>query len=143
MSNRSLASKFVLLVMTTLIALSPATAGGQTTGALRTPWGEPDLQGIWDFRTATPMERPEEFSGQEFLTAEEASQLEHQAVEQQVDRAPRAGDPGTYNQFWMDSGTNIIGTRRTSLIIDPPDGRIPDLASPAKKPALNRSLSEL
>ena len=133
MRNQNFALIAILLILTAVIALEPATAGGQTASSTRTSWGEPDLQGVWDFRTATPMERPDQFSEQEFLTAEEASQLEQQAVERQIDRAPRAGDPGTYNQFWMDSGTNIIGTRRTSLIVDPPDGRIPDLAPPAKK----------
>ena len=104
----------------------------QTDAVSRTAWGDPDLQGVWDFRTVTPMERPAEFEGKQFLTNEEVAELEQQAIERQVDRPPRAGDPGTYNQFWMDFGTNIIGTQRTSLITDPPDGRIPDLAPPAK-----------
>jgi hypothetical protein len=77
-------------------------AAGQSSA--RTGWGDPDIQGVWDFRTATPMERPEELEDKEFFTAEEASELEQQAVERQVDRPPRAGDPGTYNQFWMASG---------------------------------------
>jgi len=113
------------------VCLVPMVAAGQSSA--RTGWGDPDIQGVWDFRTATPMERPEELEDKEFFTAEEASELEQQAVERQVDRPPRAGDPGTYNQFWMDSGTNVVGTRRTSLITDPPDGRIPDLAPAAKK----------
>lgn len=112
-------------------SLMPAVALAQTTP--RTPWGDPDIQGVWDFRTATPMERPEELGDKEFLTLEEAAELEQQAAARQVDRPPREGDPGTYNQFWMDSGTNVVGTRRTSLITDPPDGRIPELAPPAKR----------
>ena len=133
MIQRRLASIGILAAAAAVLGLLPAAAAGQGWTAPRTPWGEPDLQGVWDFRTVTPMERPDEFEGQEFLTAEEAAGLEQRAVENQVDRAPRAGDPGTYNQFWMDTGTNIIGTRRTSLIVDPPDGRIPALAPPAKK----------
>ena len=133
MIQRRLASIGILAAAAAVLGLLPAAAAGQGWTAPRTPWGEPDLQGVWDFRTVTPMERPDEFEGQEFLTAEEAAGLEQRAVENQVDRAPRAGDPGTYNQFWMDTGTNIIGTRRTSLIVDPPDGRIPTLAPPAKK----------
>ena len=133
MIQRRLASIGILAAVAAVLGLLPAAAAGQGWTAPRTPWGEPDLQGVWDFRTVTPMERPDEFEGQEFLTAEEAAGLEQRAVENQVDRAPRAGDPGTYNQFWMDTGTNIIGTRRTSLIVDPPDGRIPALAPPAKK----------
>ena len=133
MIQRRLASIGILAAAAAVLGLLPAAAAGQGWTAPRTPWGEPDLQGVWDFRTVTPMERPDEFEGQEFLTAEEAAGLEQQAVESQVDRPPREGDPGTYNQFWMDTGTNIIGTRRTSLIVDPPDGRIPALAPPAKK----------
>ena len=126
MTQRRLASTAILAALA-LAWLLPAPAAAQDWSAPRTPWGEPDLQGVWDFRTVTPMERPDEFEGQEFLTEEEAAALEQQAVENQVDRPPREGDPGTYNQFWMDFGTNIIGTRRTSLIVDPPDGKIPDL----------------
>ena len=131
MSCQRLAGTGILVVVAVATWLIPMTAAGQSQPL--TAWGEPDLQGVWDFRTVTPMERPEELAGQEFLTAEEAAGLEQRAVERQVDRPPREGDPGTYNQFWMDSGTNIVGTRRTSLITDPPDGRIPDLAPHAKR----------
>ena len=139
MSHRRLASLRVLVVATAVVMLAPIPVAGQVSSENgswsppRTPWGEPDLQGVWDFRTVTPMERPEQFTGKEFLATEEVALLEQQAVESQVDRAPREGDPGTYNQFWMDSGTNVIGTRRTSLIVDPPDGRIPPLTPEAKK----------
>ena len=132
MTQRRHASMAVLAVLAAAW-LPPALAAAQDRSAPRTAWGAPDLQGVWDFRTVTPMERPDEFEGQEFLTEEEAAALEQQAVENQVDRPPRAGDPGTYNQFWMDFGTNIIGTRRTALIVDPPDGKIPELAPPAKR----------
>ena len=132
MTQRRHASTAILAALA-VAWLLPAPAAAQDWSGPRTPWGEPDLQGVWDFRTVTPMERPDEFEGQEFLTEEEAAALEQQAVENQVDRPPREGDPGTYNQFWMDFGTNIIGTRRTSLIVDPPDGKIPDLAPPAKR----------
>ncbi len=133
MNRRLLASTGVLAIAVAVTWLAPRPAEGQQSSPRRTAWGDPDLQGVWDYRTVTPMERPEEFEGQEFLTVEEAAELEQRAVERQVDRPPRTGDPGTYNQFWMDFGTNIIGTRRTSLIVDPPDGRIPDLAPEAKR----------
>jgi hypothetical protein len=106
---------------------------GRTWTPPRTPWGDPDLQGTWDFRTITPMERPAQFAAREFLTEAEAAELERQRAENDVDRAPAKGNPGTYNQFWMDFGKNVIGTRRTSLIVDPPDGRIPALTPEAKK----------
>ena len=94
--------------------------------------GAPDLNGVWDFRTLTPIERPEEYGDREFLTEEEARALEQGAVEQNeaADRAPAqrteaGGSIGAYNRFWMDFGTEVVETRRTSLIVDPPNGRRP------------------
>ena len=82
----------------------------------RTPDGKPDLQGIWDFRTITPLERPNQFAGKETLSAEEVAALEQRNAETRVDRAPRTGDPGTYNQFWFDFGSRSSTTsgRRSS-----------------------------
>ena len=91
----------------------------------RTPWGEPDLQGVWTIETITPIERPADLAGKEFLTEQEAAALEKRTVAGRVDAPPRPGDPGTYNQFWFDRGTKVVQTRRTSLVVDPPDGRIP------------------
>ena len=100
----------------------------------QTAWGAPDLQGVWDFRTITPLQRPEDLGDQAFLTAEEAAQREKSAVDRAAtlwDREARpteaGGNVGGYNNFWMDQGTNVIGTRRTSLIIDPPNGRLPEV----------------
>jgi len=126
----------VLAVVISVVSLAAVAVEGQapaakTTAAAntptppRTPWGEPDLQGIWNIETITPLERPSQFAGREFLTQEEAAALEREVAQNRVDRPPREGDPGTYNQFWFDRGTRVVGTRRTSLIVDPPDGRIP------------------
>jgi len=106
---------------------SVAVLGQQpaTDGVPRTPWGAPDLQGRWTGSSLTPLERPRDLAGREFLTAEEVSALESRAAERRVDAAPRAGDPGTYNQVWFDPGTTVIPGGRTSLIIEPSDGRIP------------------
>jgi len=92
----------------------------------RTGWGDPDLQGVWTNATLTPIERPLILSGKEVLTAEEAAELEVQSAESRAasDRFI-PGNVGAYNQFWMDSGKNVTDDRRTSLIIEPPDGRIP------------------
>jgi hypothetical protein len=79
------------------------------------------------------MERPAKFADKEFLTEAEAAELERENAEKDVDRPPAQGNPGTYNQFWMDFGTNVVATRRSSLIVDPPDGRIPALTPEAKK----------
>ena len=103
-------------------ALAQAVAGGSP----RTSWGQPDLQGVWDFRIATPLERPEELAGKEILSDEEAAAV----IQQLEDRWTQLGegsatDPGAYNQFWFDYGTSVTEDRRTSLIVDPVDGRIP------------------
>ena len=114
----------------TPLAGQAATAGKTAAGAkngnvYRTPWGDPDLQGIWTGSTITPLERPEKFAGKEFLTEAEAAQLEKVALAAQVDTAPRGGDSGTYNQLWFAPSSKVIPSRRTSLIVDPPNGRIP------------------
>ena len=79
--------------------------------------GRPDLNGVWDFRTITPLERPAELGEQAFLTAEEAAELKAASV--RVDRAPGPGEVGAYNQFWYDQGADVIEGRRTSLLFRP------------------------
>jgi hypothetical protein len=102
------------------------TASAGSSGKIPlTPWGDPDLQGVWTGSTLTPLERPGEYAGKEFLTEAEASAVERRAGERRVDAPPRAGDPGTYNQIWFDPATRVLPNSRTSLIVDPPDGRIP------------------
>ena len=125
------------------VGLSSAPIAAQDVP--RTAWGAPDLQGVWDFRTITPLERPEALGEQAFLTEEEAANLEQEVVERNVELANRAarrtsvtesvdrgeeGAPGFYNNFWLDRGTRTVGTRRTSLVVDPPNGRLPEM-SPA------------
>ena len=129
MGNQYFAA-FVTVGAVLLLMSLPAPGQAQTTGTDRftqpqTPWGDPDLQGIWSNVTITPLQRPSEFTGKEVLTEEEAAALEQVTAEGRVDGPPRAGSTGTYNRFWFDEGTKVVGTRRTSLIIDPPDGRIP------------------
>ena len=112
--------------------LAPTVAIAQSGEITRTGWGKPDLNGVWDFRSLTPLERPEEYGDREFLTEEEARSIEQGAVDQNVaaDTAPAqrteaGGSIGAYNRFWMDYGTQVVGNRRTSLIVDPPNGRRP------------------
>ena len=109
------------------------TAGARKWTPTRTSDGKPDLQGIWNFATLTPMERPTDLAGKDVLTEEEARNLEERAAENRVDRPPRPGDTGAYNLFWIESGTRVVGTRRTSLVVDPPDGKIPPLTPDAQK----------
>ena len=101
----------------------------------RTNWGQPDLQGVWDFRTITPMERPDDLLDREFLTSEEASQLEQTRAAQNATRDDEvpADIVGNYNTFWFDRGESVIGTMRTALVIDPPSGRIPSLTTAAEQ----------
>ena len=92
----------------------------------RTPDGQPDLQGIWTNATVTPLERPRGLAGKAFLTDAEAAALEKQIAQQRV-ASDKFGplESGSYNQFWYDSGTKVLSTRQTSLVVDPPDGRVP------------------
>ena len=123
-----------------MLAMASPTAAQRNS--LNTAWGDPDLQGVWDFRTITPFERPRELGDQAFLTAEEVANLESDVVDRNrrlLDRpAARAsaggnvdrradGTPGFYNNFWLDTGLRTVGTRRTSLVTDPPNGRLPAL----------------
>jgi hypothetical protein len=137
MPNRTLASAGVLASVFGVLWLTPFSAADETTGSKgkapvagksaspRTAWGVPDLNGVWTGSTITPLERPTEFADREFLTAAEAAALEKRAVASRIDAPPQAGDPGTYNQVWFDPSSKVVPSRRTSLVIDPPDGRIP------------------
>ncbi len=103
----------------------------------RTPDGQPDLQGYWTNATLTPLERPAQFAGKAVLTPAEAAAYAKQLRE--ANNRDNRGDTaesdvgGAYNQFWYDRGNNIVGSHRTSLIIDPPDGKIPPLTPQAQK----------
>ena len=119
-------------------ATGKAAAGAKSGNTYRTPWGDPDLQGIWTGSTITPMQRPEKFAGKTSMTEAEAAELEKAALADQVDRPPEAGSPGTYNQIWFDPSSKLLADRRTSLIVDPPDGRIPFTTEGAKAEELSR-----
>jgi len=109
----------------------------------RTPDGQPDLQGVWTFATITPLERPASQAGKEFFTEKEAADYEKQVL-QETNRDRRDGTADAdvsraYNDFWWDSGSRVVPTRRTSLIIDPPDGKLPALTADAQKRAAARA----
>jgi len=92
----------------------------------RSPVDGRDLQGVWTNATITPFERPTAMRDKPFLSEAEADALERQAaVRREEDGPPRAGDVGNYNQFWFDSGDRVVSTRRSSLVTDPADGRVP------------------
>jgi len=129
---------------------SPATRTAAATSTLpRTPDGKPDLQGVWDFRTITPLERPRELGEKAFFTEAEAAAWEKDENRRQnrdlID--PEVGGlmypPGgvvPYNEFWYDRGDKVVGTRRTSLIVDPPNGRLPPLRPEGKVKADTRAV---
>lgn len=124
------------LFSTTLLALACASivwsaqapAGG---AAPRTPWGHPDLQGIWGAGyLLTPVERPERFAGKEFLTDDEVSALEREQAEnpgrnRRAEKGSVADVEGAYNDAFTGRGYKVVRTKRTSLVVDPPDGKIP------------------
>ena len=150
MSHRCLAAVFTVIAVAALTPMFATAQSTNTTEPPRTPWGAPDLQGVWDYRTLTPLQRPEELGDKAFLTEEEAANLAQETVdrnERLLNRAPERtvaadnvdrredGTPGFYNNFWLDRGTTAIGTRRTSLIVDPSDGRLPPLTATAQRRA--------
>jgi hypothetical protein len=94
-----------------------------------TPDGQPDLQGVWATATLTPVERPDEFANKEFLTEREAAEYTQRTLGR-INTDNRSEDSradlnGHYNEFWRDRASSVIASRRTSLVVDPPDGRIP------------------
>ncbi|HKE82581.1 MAG TPA: hypothetical protein VKB50_02460 [Vicinamibacterales bacterium] len=98
----------------------------------RTPWGDPDLQGTWDYRTITPLERARELGTRELYTEAEKKALEDRAGKR-MDSAPEKITPGlNHAQWWTDPGRFVSDGYRTSLIVDPPDGRIPALTAEGK-----------
>ena len=110
---------------------------------LRTPWGHPDLRGIWDFQSVVPLERPAEFAGRDEVTDEEAAELQRRALERlnadRRDGGAEADLARAYNEIWF--GRRPVSNRRTSLVIDPQDGRVPPLTQEGQKIAareLNR-----
>ncbi len=128
MSHRSVVRVSVVVA---LMALGSVTALAQGTGSStpspRTPWGEPDLQGLWTSATLTPLERPRRLADKTALTDEEAAAMERQTIENWAandGKAPPPGSVGGYNQVWLDAGSVITDSRRTSLIVDPANGAI-------------------
>lgn len=139
----------LLGILTAIAGLAPGIAVAQSSGNWTTPttaWGDPDLQGKWTFaNTGTPMERPEEFGDREFLTPEEiAARVEaastavaapadpEEARDEALAAAARPSEQGIfgqeYNKFWViEDQRGATAWDRTSMVVDPPDGRIPPL----------------
>jgi hypothetical protein len=93
----------------------------------RTPWGDPDIQGVWSNQTPTPLERPDALAGKATLSDEEARQFEQTALERLLTTFAREVPlSGELNEIWLETAKGRVPPgRSTSLIVDPPDGKIP------------------
>ena len=103
--------------------------------APRTAWGDPDLRGLWSYASLTPLQRPAKFAAKEFFTPREAAARNAAAS---AERPPVAGSVGSYNALWFDKGS-VDPKRRTSLIVDPPNGRLPRLTAEGQARAAARA----
>ena len=143
MRHRNLGPVSVLVALAATTALSSTPPGSQEPKsastrsatvsrgtALHTPWGDPDLQGRWTNTTTTPFERPADLAGKQALTPQERAERDATAARGGGDYTPRPGDTGAYNAFWMEPGK---ASAQTSLIVDPPDGKLPSLTPEARK----------
>jgi hypothetical protein len=148
MRDRFLVTAFALLAAAVL-APPPAAGQGKVWTAARTPDGKPDIQGIFTFSTITPLQRPDALAGKDTLTVEEAEAFEA-SENKRLNRdlfdpikgapsagyAPRAqGGVLSYNEFWYERGSQLTKDKRTSLVVDPPDGRIPFTEAARKRNA--------
>ena len=136
------------VVVSVIVASGAAMSAAQApASSLRTPNGRPNLEGIWTFRTITPLERPRELASKAILTAEEAATYEKEVGRSQnrdlidpakggLNYSPESeGGVVPYNEFWYDRGTKVVASKATSLIVDPADGRLPPLTPGAQKKA--------
>jgi len=117
-----------------LIVVSAAAALSAAPPALpHLAWGDPDLEGVWTYATMTPLERPRDLAAKSVLTDAEAAEYERQTLARQATTNNTAGPD------WWDPGTRRLVDRRTSLIVDPDDGRLPPLTDDAKQRAAARA----
>lgn len=151
MRHRILFTVGALAVVIALLSLAPVPLAGQAPASgtrnpagaagrqvtMQTPWGEPDLQGIWSGQTLTPLERPARFADKPVLSEKEAAEVTAQMLarpgrDRRGEKGTEKDVAGAYNAFWQ-AQAESLADRRTSLIVDPPNGRIPPLTPAAQK----------
>ncbi len=149
MFKRCFVALFTVTIVLTLVPQTVAQSSERTM-PMRTPDGQPDISGIFTFRTLTPLQRPRQFEGRETLTAEEAAAFEASERRRQnrdlfdpekgaSGYAPRSeGGVLSYNEFWYERGIELTSDKRTSLIVDPPDGRLPPRVPSTEDPERER-----
>jgi hypothetical protein len=137
MITAAVAAAAASAVISMPIARTQAQSVAASTPApvLKTPWGEPDLQGIWMEETDTPLQRPARYGNQEFFTAAQRAELDVERAglagkDNRAERGTELDVGGSYNQLFVPR--KHTGTR-TSMIVDPPNGRIPQLTAEAQK----------
>ena len=111
-------------VVVVAMVLALGEPGWAQTGA-RTPWGDPDLQGLWNNATVAPLERPAMLAKKPFWTEAEAVEVEKNGLQTLLKAvAAEVAVSGELNETWLETG-KVLRNRNTSMIVDPPDGRIP------------------
>ncbi|MBI3492252.1 MAG: hypothetical protein HY047_10795 [Acidobacteria bacterium] len=140
MNDRIMVATGLLAAMMVGLSIGPARVDAQVPPSSR------DIEGIWNYSSLTPLERPAEFAGKEFLTPQEAAAFTRQVLERndadRRDGSPDADLGRAYNDAWYDRGTRVAtvyGKTRTSLLIDPPDGRLPALTADGQRRAAERA----
>ena len=133
MSHRFLAALFAVAAVVALASAGVAAQAGNWS-APRTPWGDPDLEGLWTNTTTTPLERPDDVAAGDVLSTEERASRDAAGDVAREARGiePGTGETGSYNNFWVERGVRMS---RASLIIDPPDGKLPLTAAEAARRA--------
>lgn len=148
-TNRTTANLALAVAMAVLPLALPAAAQSASTEkkaankAATNSWtpprtvdGQPDLQGIWSNASIVPLERPQELQGKQFLTADEMAAYEEKVFGRSIREKPLApGQVGTYNDFWWDADSKRAPNLHTSIIVDPPDGRVPALTPEGRRRA--------
>ncbi len=133
MSRYSLLRTRVAPAATLLVVFTGAPVCAQAGSNWQPPG---DIDGLWDFATATPLQRPADYAEQEYFTAEEATRFERDLIARRAEAQKRS--PSVHAPYWLDHGRNVQESRRTSLILDPPNGRIPAMTEDGRRRAQER-----